>query len=145
LRIRIAAIIIKDNKLLLVKHCKYDKSYWLLPGGGIEIGETLDGCVKRELKEELRIRVVSFEFLFLVESISYDGRHLIQPTFLIKEADMDNLSLGSDKRVCGFDFFSVNKLKDITIYPDINDELILILNMGTKAIGKRYILKKWKD
>jgi len=58
---RIAAIIIKDNKILLVKGADKYKEYWT-PGGTLEEGETELECLKRELKEELNIKLVSSTF-----------------------------------------------------------------------------------
>ena len=145
MRIRVAAIIVRNNKLLLVKHCKNNSYYWLLPGGGVEVGETIYESLKRELKEELNVDIGSHELIFVVESMSKDGKHLIQPTFLVKDYNIDKIKLGEDKRVCGFEFFLANQLKDITIYPDINDELFMLLNKDKKAIGRKYILKQWKN
>ena len=50
------------DRLLLIRHQNFSdgSSYWLLPGGGMEEGETAEGCLARELKEEtnLDVRVV---------------------------------------------------------------------------------------
>lgn len=51
----VRAILIKDGKVLLVKHT-YSNS-WFLPGGGIKKGETFETAIKRELNEELGITV----------------------------------------------------------------------------------------
>jgi len=60
-KIRIAAIIIKDNKLLLVKGADKYKEYWT-PGGKLEPGETEIECLKRELMEELNLTLMSHNF-----------------------------------------------------------------------------------
>lgn len=145
MRVRVSAVIILENKILLVKHCKHKSSYWLLPGGGVEVGEVISDSLSRELNEELNINVESFELLFVVESISENGQHIIQPTFLINDFDIKNIALGIDPIVCGYNFFYADELRNLTIYPDINDELRILLNSGRKNIGKRYILKKWKS
>lgn len=44
------AIIIKDNKLLLSYETKTDQ--WMIPGGGLEAGESEKKCVIRETTEE---------------------------------------------------------------------------------------------
>ena len=33
-----------------------DECFWITPGGGMESGETMDRCLKRELEEELGLR-----------------------------------------------------------------------------------------
>ena len=51
----VRAILVKDNKILLVKHSYSDS--WFLPGGGMKKGETFHQAIKRELFEELGISV----------------------------------------------------------------------------------------
>jgi 8-oxo-dGTP diphosphatase len=60
-RTRLAAIIIKDNKLLLVKGHKKFKDYWT-PGGRPEQGESDKETLSRELKEELNVEIVDSRF-----------------------------------------------------------------------------------
>ena len=61
--IRYQGAIIRDHQILLIKHSEKGtgRSYWILPGGGIEPGETEEDCVCREMKEEtnLEVRIVS--------------------------------------------------------------------------------------
>ncbi len=72
-RIRVAAIIIQDHKLLLLKG-KRSNEFWT-PGGGREEGETDMACLKRELQEELMLSVQSA--LFFGE---YKGHSYYNPT-----------------------------------------------------------------
>ncbi|HNO23437.1 MAG TPA: NUDIX hydrolase, partial [Leptospiraceae bacterium] len=56
LRVRVAAYIQdQEGKILLIKQKKRNKDYWLLPGGGIEFGESAPAALIRELKEELNL------------------------------------------------------------------------------------------
>ena len=67
-RLRVAAFILNSkNELLLVKHEKNGRSYWLLPGGGVEFGESLKQALKRELKEELSIEKCKLENIVFVK------------------------------------------------------------------------------
>lgn len=54
---RVRAVIIKDEKILLIKRTKSDLIYWVIPGGGVEISETNEEALIRECKEELGVRV----------------------------------------------------------------------------------------
>ena len=46
---RYPGAIIKDHHILLIKQTEHasGRSYWLIPGGGIEPGETEEACVQR--------------------------------------------------------------------------------------------------
>ena len=54
-RIRVSAILRWENRLLLCRHEKGDREYWLLPGGGVDSGESLVKALHRELHEEVGI------------------------------------------------------------------------------------------
>jgi len=60
-RTRIAALIIQNKKLLLVKGSDEYKEFWA-PGGKLEQGETELECLKRELAEELSAKLINAEF-----------------------------------------------------------------------------------
>ena len=51
---RVYALIIKDNKVLMIKNWLGDGK-WALPGGGVGKHEGAEEALKRELKEELNI------------------------------------------------------------------------------------------
>jgi 8-oxo-dGTP diphosphatase len=56
---RYQAAIMQGNQVLLIRHQEHasGRSYWLLPGGGQEPGETEEECVKREMREETGLEV----------------------------------------------------------------------------------------
>ena len=60
-----AAILVKDDKIIIAKRGPDDKlaHKWEFPGGKIEINETPEQCLKREMKEEFDIDVSVGEYL----------------------------------------------------------------------------------
>ncbi len=48
-----AAILIRDNKCLILKASDRDEPKWVLPGGRLDKGEKKDDALDRELQEEL--------------------------------------------------------------------------------------------
>lgn len=51
-RNRSQALVIRDNRILMVKHKMDGRFFYCLPGGGIDEGETPEEAAVRELKEE---------------------------------------------------------------------------------------------
>jgi 8-oxo-dGTP diphosphatase len=53
-----AAIAIDKGRILLARRSQNEKlsGYWEFPGGKVEKGESLQDCLKKELKEELGVQ-----------------------------------------------------------------------------------------
>ncbi|MEM4385986.1 MAG: NUDIX hydrolase [Candidatus Anstonellales archaeon] len=67
--IGVGVIVINENdEVLLVK--RKDNNLWDIPGGSVELYESLDMCASRELKEEVGISVNPFELEF--NGITFD-------------------------------------------------------------------------
>ncbi|MFH0830992.1 MAG: NUDIX domain-containing protein [Parcubacteria group bacterium] len=60
---RVRAIIVKDGMLLTIRRTKTTETYWVLPGGGIEDGETPQQALVREVKEETGLDCVIGEYV----------------------------------------------------------------------------------
>ncbi len=56
---RYQGAIIRDGEILLIQHREHatGAAYWLLPGGGMEPGETPEATVAREMREETGLDV----------------------------------------------------------------------------------------
>ncbi|MGD1921674.1 MAG: NUDIX hydrolase [Pleurocapsa sp.] len=63
---RVAGIAIADNYVLLHRLDKDD--FWTFPGGRVELGETSQEALVRELKEELNTDIEIIRLLWLVEN-----------------------------------------------------------------------------
>ena len=66
MRIRAAGLVIKNSKLLIIHRFRDGEEYWVLPGGGVDEGETPQEAVIREIKEETSIeaQLKSNELIF---------------------------------------------------------------------------------
>jgi 8-oxo-dGTP pyrophosphatase MutT (NUDIX family) len=56
-RDRVAVLIIRQDKLLLFYRYRDGRTYYALPGGHVETGETLEETAIREIKEELNLDI----------------------------------------------------------------------------------------
>jgi ADP-ribose pyrophosphatase YjhB (NUDIX family) len=61
------AIIIEDNKILVMHRNKYGSEYYTLVGGRLEDGETLEQGLQREVKEETGLDVTSARLVYFEE------------------------------------------------------------------------------
>jgi 8-oxo-dGTP diphosphatase len=61
----IAAVIIKDGQCLITRRAPGQNlaGLWEFPGGKLEPGETAEDCLKRELCEELSIKISVGQFI----------------------------------------------------------------------------------
>jgi 8-oxo-dGTP pyrophosphatase MutT (NUDIX family) len=50
-------IIVEDGKIALIKRVRDGRTYYVFPGGAVEVGETSEEAAAREAVEELGLRV----------------------------------------------------------------------------------------
>jgi len=77
---RVAAIIIKDNRILLMHRIKSGQEYFVFPGGGIKENGSEEDAIIREVKEELSLDAKIDKLLFQIENRGQEELY-----FLIKE------------------------------------------------------------
>jgi ADP-ribose pyrophosphatase YjhB (NUDIX family) len=91
---RAQAIVVRDGRVLMVKHCHQGREYWCLPGGALEAGETPEQGALRELREECNVRgVVVRQTSYVMDAFAGDTY-----TFLV-DIGTQNPSLGADPEI----------------------------------------------
>lgn len=86
--IRYQGAIIRDHHILLIQQTEHasGRSYWLMPGGGIEPGETEEACVQREMQEETHLHV-QVQHLLLDEPDIPGGAYQRRKTYVCHVVD----------------------------------------------------------
>ncbi|HEY0493787.1 MAG TPA: NUDIX hydrolase [Candidatus Dormibacteraeota bacterium] len=81
-QVRVAAVIEREGRILVVEHRKRAQRYWVLPGGRLEANETLSQALARELKEELSLKGTVGRLLAVYETLAPD-RHTVNLAFKV--------------------------------------------------------------
>lgn len=116
-RLRVAALVIRDDRVLLVRHVKYGETRWLLPGGGVDRGETLADALRRELREETGLQVAPGPLVSFEEAVSPDGaRHVVQLVFRAEILSGEARATGDDARVAEAVFVPVAELPALCLH-----------------------------
>lgn len=65
MRKAVRAIIIHDGKLVVMKRNKFGDEYYTLVGGAIDMGETAEQALVREIREETTLNVTKYRPVFV--------------------------------------------------------------------------------
>jgi mutator protein MutT len=80
----VGAIIIHEGKILLEKRKNAPgKGRWSIPGGLVEIGESTEHAVTREVKEETGLDVEEPRLVDVVDDVSLDEKGTVKYHFVI--------------------------------------------------------------
>ena len=91
---RLQTIVLRGDRVLMVKHCVGGDQWWCLPGGAQEANETPEQGALRELREECNVDGVVVRQTSLVSRSGDDETH----TFLVDIGEQTP-SLGHDPEV----------------------------------------------
>jgi 8-oxo-dGTP diphosphatase len=130
---RVRAIIIKNNKILLLKRKKDNIVYWVLPGGQVENGEINELALARECQEELGVQIKVKE---LIHEMLSQKPELYEQSEYFFNCEIVSGSLGSGigpewqpssgyKGTYQIEWIDLNNLLDIDLKPEELKEIIV--------------------
>jgi len=117
-----AALVIDNNRVLLVHHREpgiFD--FWLPPGGKVQGGESIFDCARREVHEETGLQVELGQVLYIQEFVE-PGYHFIK-CFILATSWSGELSLSNrdadEDFLVGAGFFSQVQIQHMQVFPEV--------------------------
>lgn len=123
--LRVAAVLVKDNKILVQR--EKDGNEYALPGGHVKIGETLEAGLIRETMEEMGVQIECKKLLWSEECFwEWNGRqaHNISFYYLVELCDgfeipdTGEFVLQKDNCNVVIGWMPIEQIQKVTIYPE---------------------------
>jgi ADP-ribose pyrophosphatase YjhB (NUDIX family) len=132
----VGGIIFKGKTVLLAKRDQEPGfGQWSVPGGAVELGETLEEALRREIREELSVAIHIGGLVRVLDKIIRDQWNRIQYHYVIVDywgtVDSGTPSAGSDVSEVGW--FDTACLEERSVHP----EVIRTIRMAEEVRGVR--------
>jgi ADP-ribose pyrophosphatase len=89
-RVAVGAVVFKDECVLLVRRGQPPaQDLWAIPGGSVEIGETLQEAAEREILEETGIQIRASKPIFTFDVIDRDAAGKVRFHYVIVDLSAD--------------------------------------------------------
>ena len=145
-RISAKAIIIRDGKLLAIKNVSGGESWYILPGGGQNHGETLEEALKRECMEEASVSVEVGDVVFVRDYISRNHEfaredndaHQVEIMFrcTVDASATPKTGVVADQWQTGVEWLPLERLSQYSMYPS---QLTALLTNGIQENAGIYL------
>lgn len=106
------AAVFRDGKLLLIR--RHDDGLWALPGGLVEVGETLAEAAERELQEEVGIEGRAIRLLGIFDSRRSQSRTKAQLYHAVFQVEADHAEPATSPEATAVGFFAEDGLPPLS-------------------------------
>lgn len=139
-RIRVAALLVCDGKVVVVRHRSAGRPYHLLPGGGVDYRETLEEALLREVLEETGFTASLGDLLFVNDTIDPNGpRHVVNITFSATVVGGELTNMPIDDNVEAVELVAPEDLAALDLRPPMAAEIVAVLSGTNGSTPHRYL------
>ena len=134
----VSFVVDHENRLLMGLRCDdFDGGNWAVPGGHLDVGETLAECALRELWEETGITAnLAQQFAYVEQPITISNKHYFHFGFLVKDFDASDLKIGESEDISEWKWFNVNEIPS-NIAPSQREIILKFLKHMKITFGKK--------
>jgi len=101
------------NVLLVARSHEPFKGYWALPGGFMEIDETVETCAQRELAEETGVKGIRIEQLHTFSKVDRDPRERVVSVVFMSYVRLADCSLKAGDDASDARWFALEHLPEL--------------------------------
>jgi 8-oxo-dGTP diphosphatase len=118
-KVRLGVVLVRDDKILLVR--QNNRPFWVFPGGTLEMGEGLEECAIREIKEELNLTVGIEKVLYLADFIRDENGETRQTidVFMLASHIQGTPLMTVDENLNEMGFFTLDEMNNMSVQPDV--------------------------
>jgi ADP-ribose pyrophosphatase YjhB (NUDIX family) len=120
-----SAIITNRGKILLQR--RKDNNLWSLPGGTMEIGESIAECLKREVKEETGLEIIPLYIVGIYSNpqhvIAYPNGEIRQEFSICFACKSENGEIQISTESTNIGFFSRKEIAKLPIHPSTKQRI----------------------
>jgi 8-oxo-dGTP diphosphatase len=132
IRLNVAALIVRDEQVLLVEFDDETGLHYNLPGGGVEEGETLTDAVQREAWEEAGAKVdvgrllLVWEYVPARENFKYGTTHKVGLIYecVLQAGSEPHFTPQHDAHQTGVGWLPVAKLAEVETVKYFGEQLL---------------------
>ncbi len=129
-RVSVKALICDSSQKFLLT--QEENGYWGLPGGGLELHETPQECLTREIYEEMGLQGVHVDFApsYIITSSHLSGEMMVLQ--IIYRAQVENLHFKRSNECIAIDFFDTTSAGALS--KKLGDVNALIVELQRKHV-----------
>lgn len=91
-RVAVGAVVVHQGKVLLVLRNKAPaRDMWAIPGGSVNLGETLQAAAEREVLEETGLHIKAGQVIYTFDAIHHDETGRIKYHYVILDMQAEVL------------------------------------------------------
>jgi 8-oxo-dGTP diphosphatase len=120
MKVRVAAIICEQDKILLLRYNYSGTEVYTLPGGNLEFGEKIRECLERELDEELLIKTEIGQEPVMSGDVHLKGVDTLHILYEVKILEGKPEVNKNETTADGFKWLDIDALSELNLYPSVS-------------------------